>query len=85
MSQSKALPLSFEDLQRAADNLVAEHGGAAAATARARAEELRSQGFEALALTWQLIEKAVRSRLGAAPVDGSAYLEALRRGVFLSE
>ncbi len=51
----EALPIGPDGIHRAAEVMIAEYGPEALAEAKERAQDLRSEGFESLAKTWDLI------------------------------
>ena len=51
----EALPIGPEGISRAAEEMVAEYGAEALTIAKERARGLRSEGFESVAKTWDLI------------------------------
>jgi len=55
-----ALPIGPDGIQRAAEEMVAEHGPEALARASNRAQALKAQGLESLAKTWDLICAVIR-------------------------
>ena len=59
MSSDAPLPLTSADLERAAEELIADHGDAALEKAEKRVRALRSEGFESMARSWELIRDAV--------------------------
>ncbi len=53
MSSDAPLPLTSADLERAAEELIADHGDAALEQAEKRVRALRSEGFESMARIWE--------------------------------
>ena len=51
----EALPIGPDGIYRAAEEMVTDHGSKALAEAKKRAQTLRSEGFESVAKTWDLI------------------------------
>jgi hypothetical protein len=51
----EALPIGPDGIYRAAEEMIGEHGPEALAEAKKRAQTLRSEGFESIAKTWELI------------------------------
>ena len=51
----EALPIGPDGIYRAAEEMIGEHGPEALAEAKNRALALRSEGFESIAKTWELI------------------------------
>jgi hypothetical protein len=80
----EALPISPEGIARAAEELVAEHGSRALAKAREHAQTLRSEGYESLAVTWDLICTVVRD-LSDSNQGMGAHKMSLGQVDFLSE
>jgi hypothetical protein len=56
----EALPIGPDGIHRAAEEMIADHGPEALAKARKRAQTVRSEGFESLAKTWDLICAVIR-------------------------
>lgn len=71
-------------VHRAAEELIAEYGSEALDVAKKRTVALRSEGFESLAKTWDLICAAIEN-LDGSRQSPEAYNQALNRNVFLSE
>ena len=78
------LPIDHQGIVRAAEEMISDYGTQALAKAEKRARELRSEGFDSVANTWNLIGEAIRNRqrLDDKPEQ---YKGALERNVFLSE
>ncbi len=76
--------MSDDQIVRAAEEMIAVHGSEALACARRSAETLRSQGFDSVAATWELICEVIRD-LQEASLNAQDYKTALDRSVFLSE
>ncbi len=55
-----ALPIGPDGIHRAAEEMITEHGSEALAEAKKRARTVRSEGFESLAKTWDLICAVIR-------------------------
>ena len=56
--------------------MINDYGSEALATATRRAQELRSEGFESIANTWDLICEAIKDRQGSkTKVADSSSLE----------
>ena len=55
-----ALPIGPDSIHRAAEQMITEYGSKALAEARKRARTVRSEGFESLAKTWDLICAVIR-------------------------
>ncbi len=56
----EALPIGPDSNHRAAEEMIAELGPEALAKAKKRAQSTRSEGFESLAKTWDLICAGIR-------------------------
>ena len=54
-----ALPLDQSQIARAAEEMIAEYGGAALTKADERFKELQSEGFDSVAQTWEMICEAI--------------------------
>ena len=78
------LPIDHQGIVRAAEEMINDHGPEALARATARSRELRSEGFEAIANTWDLICEVIRDQQDSDKKP-EAYKSALQRNVFLSE
>ena len=63
----EALPIGPDGIYRAAEEMIGEHGPEALAEAKKRAQTLRSEGFESIAKTWDLICAVVRDLDGSEP------------------
>lgn len=64
--------------------MIKDYGSQALANAKDRARELRAEGFEAVANTWDLICEVIQDHPGSDELC-EAYMNALERNVFLSE
>jgi hypothetical protein len=64
--------------------MISDYGPEALAKARKRAEELRSEGFESVANTWDLICEAIKDQQDSNDKP-EAYKSALNSNVILSE
>ncbi len=79
-----ALPLDDSQIARAAEDLLAEYGDEALTKADDQVKILRSQGFDSIAKTWELIREVIKDM----PQPGEqtrGYENALKKGVTLSE
>ncbi len=56
------LPIDHQGIVRAAEKMISDYGSQALATARKRAQELRSEGFESVANTWDLICEVIKDQ-----------------------
>jgi hypothetical protein len=64
--------------------MISDYGHEALAIARKRAQELRSEGFESVAKTWDLICEVIRDQEDSGDKP-EVYKSALKHNVFLSE
>lgn len=78
------LPIDHQGIVRAAEEMIGDYGHEALAKARKRAQELRSEGFESVANTWDLICEVIKDQQDSDQKP-EAYKSALKRNVFLSE
>ena len=78
------LPIDDQGILRAAEEMIGDYGVEALTRARKRAAELRSEGFDSVANTWDLICEVIRDQQDsdAAP---AAYKSALANNILLSE
>ncbi len=79
-----ALPLDDSQIARAAEDLMAEYGDEALAKADSQVKILKSQGFDSIAKTWELIREVIKD-LPQSDDQSSGYENAHKKGVFLSE
>ncbi len=79
-----ALPLDDSQIARAAEDLMAEYGDEALAKADSQVKILKSQGFDSIAKTWELIREVIKD-MPQSDEQISGYENALKKGVFLSE
>ena len=63
-SMVTTLPIGREGIVRAAEVMIDDYGAQALAKAMERAQELRSEGFESIANTWDLICQAIEDSEG---------------------
>ncbi len=75
------LPIDHQSIVRAAEEMISDYGSEALAEATHRARDLRSEGFESVANTWDLISKAIKEK----QEKPEAYQVALQSNVILSE
>ena len=64
--------------------MITEFGEEALAKAKKRAQKLRSEGFESVASTWDLICEVIRDQQNSGDKP-QAYKSALQGNIFLSE
>ena len=78
------LPMDSEQLARAAEEMIAQHGASASVEADRQIRTCESEGFDYVAETWKLIREIIRD---TQQLDTTAegYKMALNKGVFLSE
>ncbi len=81
---ASALPLDESQIVRAAEDMIGEYGGEALAKADDRVKNLKSQGFDSGAKTWELIREVIKD-LQQSDDQMRGYENALAKGVFLSE
>ena len=55
-----ALPLDESQIARAAEDLIAEYGNEALTKADNQVMKLKSQGFDSVAKTWELIREVIK-------------------------
>ncbi len=78
------LPLDQSQIARAAEEMIAEYGSEALTKADERASAYKSEGFDSVAKSWELIREVIKDlQESDDPMDG--YKNALNKGVFLSE
>jgi hypothetical protein len=78
------LPIDNQGIVRAAEEMISDYDLEALPKARKRAQELRSEGFESVANTWELICEVIKDQQDSNN-KSEAYKSALKRNVFLSE
>jgi acyl-CoA reductase-like NAD-dependent aldehyde dehydrogenase len=78
------LPIDGEQVARAAEEMIAQHGDSALVEADKQIKTRESEGFDAVAETWKLIREAIRD---TQQLDATkeGYQMALKKGVFMSE
>jgi acetyl/propionyl-CoA carboxylase alpha subunit len=72
----EALPIGPDGIHRAAEEMIAEHGPEALAEAKKQAQTHRSEGFESVAKTWDLICTVILD-LDEYSAHGEGEIEAL--------
>ena len=65
------LDINWDQMSRAADGMVSNHGKNALAEAKRRAKTLRSMGCHSAAVTWDIICKHIQGRVGEYALVGS--------------
>ncbi len=79
-----ALPLDESQIARTAEDMIREYGDEALTKADDRVKNLKFQGFDSVAKTWELIREVIKDlQHSDDPMRG--YEKALKKGVFLSE
>ncbi len=81
---TKCLPINGEQIARAAEELIAQHGGSALAQADKQIRTSESEGFGHVAETWKLIREVIRDTQQSKTMT-EGYRKALYKGVLLSE
>jgi hypothetical protein len=76
-----SLPIDHQSIIRAAEEMISDYGCQALDEATQRAQNLRSEGFESVAHTWDLICNAIKDK----QEKPKAYQNALKSNVALSE
>ncbi len=78
------LPINGEQVARAAEEMIAQHGDSALAQADKQIKKSQSAGFDHVAETWKLIREVIRdTQQSDRAAEG--YRMAKNKGVFLSE
>lgn len=84
MALVKHLPMDGEQVARAAEEMIAQHGDSALAQADKQIKDSESEGFDHVAETWKLIREVIRdTQQSNTTTEG--YRKALNKGVLLSE
>ena len=78
------LPIDGEQVARAAEEMIAQHGDSALVEADKQIRTCESEGFDSVAETWKLIREVIRDTQQSDTTTES-YKKALNKGVFLSE
>ncbi len=81
---SNHLPIDGEQVARAAEEVIAQHGDSALAQADKQNNTCESEGFGSAAETWKLIREVIRD-IQQSDTTKEGYMKALNKGVFLSE
>ncbi len=79
-----ALPLDESQIARAAEDMIGQYGDEALTKADDRVKNLKSQGFDSVAKTWELIREVIKD-LQQSDDQMRGYEKALAKGVLLSE
>ncbi len=78
------LPIDGEQVARAAEEMIAQHGDSALVEADKQIRTCESEGFDYVAETWKLIREVIRDTQ-QSDTTTERYKKALNKGVFLSE
>ena len=78
------LPIDGEQVARAAEEMIAQHGDSAVVEADKQIRTCESEGFDSVAETWKLILEVIR-QIQQSDQTIERYKKALSKGVFLSE
>ena len=78
------LPINGEQVARAAEEMIAQHGDSALVEADKLIRTYESEGFDYVAETWKLIREIIRDTQ-QSDTRTERYKKALRKVVFLSE
>ncbi len=81
---AKHLPINGEQVARAAEEMIAQHGDSALIEADKQIRTCESEGFDYVAETWKLIREVIRDTQQSDTM-AERYRKALNKGVFLSE
>ena len=81
------LPINSEQVARAAEEMIAQHGDSALIEADKLIRTCESDGFDYVAETWKLIREVIRDTQQSEQSDTMAerYKKALNKGIFMSE
>ncbi|MHA1152129.1 MAG: hypothetical protein ACTSQ7_05590 [Alphaproteobacteria bacterium] len=80
----KSIPIDGEQVARAAEVMIAQHGNFALAQADKQIDICESKGFGHMASTWKLIRETIRDAQ-QSDTTAEGYMTALNKGVLLSE
>ncbi len=78
------LPINSEQVARAAEEMIAQHGDSALIEADKLIRTCESDGFDYVAETWKLIREVIRDTQQSDTM-AERYKKALNKGIFLSE
>ncbi len=81
---AKHLPINGEQVARAAEEMIAQHGDSALIEADKLIRTCDSEGFDYVAENWKLIRDAIR-QIQQSDTTTDRYWKALNKGVLLSE
>ncbi len=78
------LPIDGEQVGRAAEEVIAQHGNYALVKADKEIRICESEGFDSVAETWKLIREVIR-QIQQSDQTTEGYKKALSKGVSLSK
>ena len=78
------LPINSEQVARAAEEMIAQHGDSALIEADKLIRTCESEGFDYVAETWKLIREVIRDTQQSDTM-AERYKKALNKGIILSE
>ncbi len=78
------LPINGEQVVRAAEEMIAQHGDSALVEADKQIRACESEGFDYVAETWKLLREVIKDTQ-QPDTTIERYEKALNKGVFLSE
>ena len=78
------LPMNSEQVARAAEEMIAQHGDSALIEADKLIKTCECGGFDHVAETWKLIREVIRDTQQSDTM-AERYKKALNKGIFLSE
>ena len=76
--------MNSEQVARAAEEVIAQHGDSALIEADKLIRTCESEGFDYVAETWKLIREVIRDTQQSDTM-AERYKKALNKGIFLSE
>ena len=78
------LPIDGEQVARAAEEMIAQHGDSALVEADKQIRTCESEGFDYVAETWKLIHVVIKDTQQSDTM-AERYKKALNKGIILSE
>ena len=78
------LPMNGEQVARAAEEVIAQHGDSALIEADKQIRTCEAEGFDYVAETWKLIREVIRDTQQSDTL-AERYKKALNKGIILSE
>ena len=78
------LPIDGEQVARAAEEMIAQHGDSALVEADKQIRTCESEGFDSVSETWKLVREVIRDTQ-QLDTTTERYKMALNKSVFLSE